>query len=88
MTHAFDPAVVDAVLAHMNGDHLEDNLVIVRGHGMPEATAASMSDADGEAGTWTVDRALPRGTYTFEIVAVDAMGNRSATETGEVSVRG
>ncbi len=54
MTHAFDPAVVDAVLAHMNADHLEDNLLIVRAHGVPEATAASMSDADGEAGTWTV----------------------------------
>ena len=52
MTHAFDPAVVDAVLAHMNADHLEDNLLIVRAHGVPEATAASMSDADGEAGTW------------------------------------
>ncbi|WP_408897282.1 DUF2470 domain-containing protein [Nocardioides sp. R1-1] len=54
MTHAFEPAVVDAVLAHMNGDHLDDNLLIVRAHGVPEATAASMSDADGEAGTWTV----------------------------------
>ncbi|WGX96477.1 DUF2470 domain-containing protein [Nocardioides sp. L-11A] len=52
--HAFDPAVVDAVLAHMNGDHLDDNLLIVRAHGVPEATAASMSDVDGEAGTWTV----------------------------------
>jgi plastocyanin len=44
--------------------------------------------AQVEAGTWTVDRALPSGSYTFEIVAVDAMGNRSATETGEVRVRG
>lgn len=52
--HAFDPAVVTAVLAHMNDDHLDDNLLIVRAHGTPEATAASMSDADGEAGTWTV----------------------------------
>lgn len=54
MPHNFEPAVVDAVLAHMNGDHLEDNLLIVRAHGAPEATAASMSGADGEAGTWTV----------------------------------
>ncbi|WP_364511666.1 DUF2470 domain-containing protein [Nocardioides sp. LML1-1-1.1] len=52
--HAFDPEVVDAVLAHMNGDHLDDNLLIVRAAGVPEATAASMSDVDGEAGTWTV----------------------------------
>lgn len=54
MTHTFEPEVVDAVVAHMNGDHLEDNLLIVRAHGAPEATAASMTDADGEAGTWTV----------------------------------
>ncbi|MBM9458728.1 DUF2470 domain-containing protein [Nocardioides sp. zg-536] len=54
MTHTFDPAVVEAVMAHMNGDHLEDNLLIVRANGAPEATAASMSGADGEAGTWTV----------------------------------
>ncbi len=52
--HTFDPQVVDAVLAHMNGDHLDDNLLIVRAHGAPEATAASMTAVDGEAGTWTV----------------------------------
>ncbi|MFC5730383.1 MULTISPECIES: DUF2470 domain-containing protein [Nocardioides] len=52
--HTFDPDVVDQVLAHMNGDHLDDNLLIVRANGAPQATAASMSDVDGEAGTWTV----------------------------------
>lgn len=54
MVHHFEPAVVDAVLAHMNGDHLDDNLLIVRAAGVTEASAASMSDVDGEAGTWTV----------------------------------
>ncbi|TWH04687.1 uncharacterized protein DUF2470 [Nocardioides sp. J9] len=54
MAHQFDPAVVDAVLAHMNDDHLDDNLLIVRAAGDTEATAASMSGLDGEAGTWTV----------------------------------
>ncbi|MBU2698135.1 hypothetical protein CCO04_23890 [Pimelobacter sp. 30-1] len=38
----------------MNSDHLDDNLLIVRAHAVPEAVAASMSDADGEAGSWTV----------------------------------
>ena len=28
---AFDPAVVSAVLAHMNSDHAADNLLIARG---------------------------------------------------------
>ena len=50
----FDAAVVSAVLAHMNDDHLDDNLLIVRADGASAATAASMSDLDGEAGTWTV----------------------------------
>ncbi|WP_308281498.1 DUF2470 domain-containing protein [Pimelobacter sp. 30-1] len=54
MVHTFAPSVVDAVLAHMNSDHLDDNLLIVRAHAVPEAVAASMSDADGEAGSWTV----------------------------------
>jgi len=50
----FSEDTVSAVLAHMNGDHLDDNLLIVRAHGAPEATAASLSGVDGDAGTWTV----------------------------------
>jgi len=50
----FEPSVVQAVVAHMNDDHLEDNLLIVRAHGAPEATAAAMKDIDAEAGTWEV----------------------------------
>ena len=30
MTHRFDAGVVDAVLRHMNDDHLDDNLLIAR----------------------------------------------------------
>jgi plastocyanin len=40
-----------------------------------------------EAGTWTLERPLARGTYSYELWAVDAMGNRSATHPGEVRVR-
>jgi hypothetical protein len=50
----FDASVVQDVVAHMNGDHLGDNLLIVRAHGAPEATAAAMKDVDAEAGTWEV----------------------------------
>lgn len=50
----FEPAVVEAVLAHMNDDHLEDNLLIVQAFGAPEATAAAMAGVDAEAGTWEV----------------------------------
>jgi hypothetical protein len=41
-----------------------------------------------EQGTSTFERALPNGRYTYELWAVDAMGNRSATEFGEVRING
>lgn len=49
----FDDAVVTGVLAHMNGDHLDDSLDIVRAYGAPTATAATMTDLDTEVGVWT-----------------------------------
>ncbi len=50
MTTPFTPEVVTQVAAHMNGDHTDDNLLIVRAlGGHPEAQSARMSgmDADG-----------------------------------------
>jgi plastocyanin len=41
-----------------------------------------------EQGTWTLERSLAGGTYTYELWAVDAMGNRSASEIGEVRIGG
>jgi hypothetical protein len=41
-----------------------------------------------EQGTWTLERPLASGTYAYELWAVDAMGNRSSTHSGEVRVRG
>lgn len=49
----FAPEVVDAVCAHMNDDHTEDSLRIVRAFAHPSATAAVMSGLDGDAGVWT-----------------------------------
>lgn len=41
------PAVVEAVKAHMNGDHAADNVVICRGiGGRPDTTEASMTGMD------------------------------------------
>ncbi|MFS3127592.1 DUF2470 domain-containing protein [Nocardioides sp. Bht2] len=50
----FAPEVVAAVLAHMNDDHTDDNLLIAHAFGLPEATAATMTGLDGEAGLWQV----------------------------------
>ncbi len=48
----FPDEVVEAVCAHMNGDHQDDNLTIVRAFGTPEATSATMTGLDSEGGTW------------------------------------
>lgn len=51
----FPTEVVEAVCAHMNGDHADDSLLIVRTLGArPEATAASMTGFDGTAATFSV----------------------------------
>ncbi|MFC6695605.1 DUF2470 domain-containing protein [Nocardioides daphniae] len=49
----FDDAVVTGVLGHMNGDHLDDSLDIVRAAGHPTATSATMTDLDTEVGVWS-----------------------------------
>ena len=41
-----------------------------------------------EQGTWTLERELATGRYAYELWAVDAMGNRSVTHVGEVTIRG
>ncbi|MGE3622159.1 MAG: DUF2470 domain-containing protein [Acidimicrobiia bacterium] len=46
----FGPDVVAAVARHMNDDHAEDNVLIVRALGaVPDATAATMTGMDGAA---------------------------------------
>lgn len=49
----FPAEIVDAVLAHMNSDHNDDNLLIVRAFGDPDATAATMTTLDHRGGTWS-----------------------------------
>lgn len=50
----FEQAVVDAVTGHMNGDHPEDNLLIVRAFGAPDAVTSEMIGLDAEGGVWRV----------------------------------
>ncbi len=49
----FDSSVVTAVLAHMNGDHPADNLLIARAFGNPDAEAATMVGLDENGGFWS-----------------------------------
>lgn len=50
MSNPFNQQVIDAVTGHMNEDHPEDNLLIVKALGhQPAATAAVMTTMDGDA---------------------------------------
>ncbi|WP_322410416.1 DUF2470 domain-containing protein [Microbacterium invictum] len=53
MTHRFDESAVAAILRHMNDDHRDDNLLIVRAFG-PAGTyrSARMTGLDGAGGDW------------------------------------
>ncbi|WP_029145266.1 DUF2470 domain-containing protein [Microbacterium luticocti] len=52
MPHTFDADAVTGVLTHMNGDHTDDNLLIVRAFGATDAVSAQMTGLDGDAGVW------------------------------------
>jgi plastocyanin len=44
--------------------------------------------AQGQEGTWTFERQVANGRYASETWAVDPMGNRSATQQGQVTIGG
>ncbi len=48
----FPDDVVRGVLAHMNDDHRDDSLLIVRAFADPDASAATMTTLDTLGGTW------------------------------------
>lgn len=54
MTHRFDDAALAGVLGHMNEDHADDNLLIVRAFGPGgDAVSATMTGFDGDGGEWS-----------------------------------
>ena len=55
MSHGFAPEVRRAVLAHMNDDHRDDNVLIARAFGPDRAAdTAVMTGFDGDGGEWAV----------------------------------
>lgn len=58
MIFRFDDAAVAGVLRHMNGDHVDDNLLIARAFsGEDDLVAATMTGFDGDGGDWSAERA-------------------------------
>ena len=64
MTH-FPQDVVAAVIDHMNDDHPADSLTIARAFGYPEASSATMTGFDSEAGFWSVID--PEGAHELRV---------------------
>ena len=60
----FSDDVVAAVLHHMNDDHTDDSLLIVRAFADPDATTATMTTLDGAGGTWEYEVAGQTRTAT------------------------
>jgi len=56
MPHPFDDDTLVGVLRHMNDDHADDNLLIARAFGCPDAVHAIMAGFDGDAGDWVAVR--------------------------------
>jgi len=54
MSQPFSEDVVAAILRHMNGDHTDDNTLIVRAFAVPDAASATMTGFDGDGGDWDV----------------------------------
>lgn len=69
MTFTFDESVISAVLAHMNGDHTDDNLTIARAFGAPDATAVIMTGFDGDGTEWRAE--TPSGVRELRIAWPD-----------------
>lgn len=63
----FPESVVAAVLHHMNDDHTDDSLLIVRAFLDQAAAEPVMTAVDGEGGTWTyvVDGETRTGTIAW-----------------------
>jgi len=51
----FSPEIVAAVLHHMNDDHTDDNVLIIRAFAgvEPDTDTATMTTLDHVGGTWT-----------------------------------
>ena len=69
----FDANVIDAVTAHMNGDHADDNLLIARAFGRPEATASEMIAKPGTSAENEFD--TPGGTPSGILMLIPRLMN-------------
>lgn len=55
MAFEYTDDVVEAVVAHMNGDHADDQLAIVRAHGRPDAASATLMTLGADGLTFDIE---------------------------------
>lgn len=76
--------VVTAILEHMNADHNNDNVTIVRANGAPEAETAEMTGFDQHAGYWTA--LTPSGSQAITVPWPSTLTDRASVRMGIVAV--
>jgi hypothetical protein len=74
----FEQSTISAVLDHMNNDHPEDNLLIVRAFATKDAANAVMTDLDDTGGTWSYEA----GDAAAELTV--PWGSGAISERGEI----
>ncbi len=81
--YSFDPAIVEAVLHHMNDDHADDNLLIARAFGDRRAQSARMVGVDGSSGYWSY-AVSPAGSEPAETLDLRVAWSGAITERAEI----
>lgn len=80
----FGPDVVAAVTTHMNDDHADDNLLIVRAFAEPRTTRTRMTGVNTESGEWTIE--IDGQERTVRIPWIEPVADRTGLRTAVVDL--
>lgn len=80
----FEPDVVAAVTAHMNDDHADDSLLIVRAFAEPRAVHTRMTGVSSEAGVWMI--VIDGQEQTVRIPWIEPVTDRRGLRTAVVAL--
>lgn len=86
MPHLFAPDVASAILHHMNHDHRDDNLLIVRAFVDRTATSAEMVGVDGDGGSWRFESSFGPSADTKIPWPEGSIDERSAVRRAVVAL--
>ncbi|ATQ28088.1 hypothetical protein D092_07340 [Rhodococcus ruber Chol-4] len=81
---SFEPAVVAAVTRHMNDDHADDNLLVVRAFAEPTADVARMTGVHTEFGEWVAE--VGGTETTVRVPWLEPVADRAGIRTAVVAL--